>query len=186
MPTIGLVGGVLILAASLARMLSKKCKKEPKETDEPKAEKSPDTFIAKAEKIYLLAKVKLFSLFLASQVISEFATISSSTGGGSYPEPAATFVRALAVTNFDILGFVPLGCLIRNTNFFHQVVFKTIFPPVAVGLLWCYPLSNALRGKPNDAAIITVKRLTLLLLEVTLPGIATSLVQVYVTIECSE
>ena len=75
---------------------------------------------------------------------------------------------------------------VPHTYHDHQVVFKTIFPPVAVGLLWCYPLSNALRGKPNDAAIITVKRLTLLLLEVTLPGIATSLVQVYVTIECSE
>ena len=44
---------------------------------------------------------------------------------------------------------------VPHTYHDHQVVFKTIFPPVAVGLLWCYPLSNVLRGKPNDAAIIT-------------------------------
>ena len=39
------------------------------------------------------------------QVISQFATISSSTGEATYPEPAATLVRALGMANLDILGF---------------------------------------------------------------------------------
>ena len=40
------------------------------------------------------------------QVISQFATISSGTSGnGSFPEPAATFVGVLGVTNLNILGF---------------------------------------------------------------------------------
>ena len=49
-------------------------------------------------------------------------------------------------------------------------------PPVIVALLWC---RSALLGQSSNAAT-TTKRLTLLLLEVTLPSIATSLVQMLV------
>ena len=52
---------------------------------------------------------------------------------------------------------------------------------VSILLLWCYPLSLVLCGKPNLlAATRTVKRLSLLLLELTLPTITTSLIQVFV------
>ena len=113
----------------------------------------------------------------ALQVISEFATISNGTGDETYPEPARTFVRALGVTNLDVLSFVPLGCILRETNFCHKALLKAISPPVVIALLWVYPLVMAFRGLPSLASN-TAKRLTLLLLEVTLPNIATTLVQV--------
>ena len=74
---------------------------------------------------------------------------------------------------------VPLGCVLRRTNFHHKVAFKVVSPVIIISMLWCYPLSQKLRGKSNDQAIRTVKRLALLLLELTLPSIATSLVQVF-------
>ena len=139
-------------------------------------------------------------------MISQFATISSGTGEGTYPEPAASFVRALAMSNLDILGFgefvvvscrlyltiavthsslqrtqkVPLGCIVRGSSFYHAVLFKTSAPVVIIVLLWCYPMSKSLRGQSSAAATRTVSRLVLLLLEVCLPNISTSLVQVFV------
>ena len=111
-------------------------------------------------------------------MISQFASISTGTGDTSYPQPASTFVGALGVTNFDLLGFVPLGCVVRGASFYDKVLFKTSAPVLAITLLSCYPVANALRGKPTDAATRTVKRLSLILLELTLPSITTSLVQV--------
>jgi hypothetical protein len=111
-----------------------------------------------------------------TQVVSEFATISDGTGDEAFPEPARTFVRALDVTNLELFGFVPLGCLLRGSNFYHKALLKAITPIVLIALLWCYPLSMALRGIPSTAKD-NAKWLTLLLLEVTLPNIATTLVQ---------
>ena len=56
-----------------------------------------------------LALVQICLLLLCWQVMSQFATISSGKGDGSYPEPAATLVRALSVANLDILGFGACG-----------------------------------------------------------------------------
>ena len=113
--------------------------------------------------------------------MSQFATISSDTGEGTYPEPAATFVKALGVTNLELLGFVPLGCVVKDVavDFYHTVLFKASFPLFAIVVLSCYPLSAALRGHSSDTATKTVKRLAMLLLELALPSIATSLVQVF-------
>ena len=63
-------------------------------------------------------------------------------------------------------------------TFYHKTAVKTVSPLVVIALLGCYPLSERLRGKSINAATITVKRLALLLIEVALPSIATSLVQV--------
>ena len=117
------------------------------------------------------------------QVISQFATISQSTGDASYPEPASTFVRALSVSNFEILGLVPLGCVTHGMSFYHKILLKVSTPVIIIGLLWCYPLTKAVRGQPIDEASRTVKRLVLLMLELTLPSITTSLIQVFI---CSE
>jgi len=89
-------------------------------------------------------------------------------------------VRALGVTNLDVLGFVPLGCVFRNTNFYHKVLFQTISPVAIIALLWCYPILCALCGKSREVATRTVKRFALLLLVVCLPSISTSLIQVLV------
>ena len=64
-------------------------------------------------------------------------------------------------------------------TFYSQVVFKVSAPVVAIGLIWCYPLSKVLRGQPSDEASNTVKRVALLMLELTLPSITTTLIQVF-------
>ena len=83
------------------------------------------------------------------------------------------------MTNLDFLGFVPLGCVVRHTNFCHKALIKAVAPPIVAALLWCYPLIMALRDIPSEATN-TVKRLALLLIEITLPNIVASLVQVLV------
>ena len=80
--------------------------------------------------------------------------------------------------NLDVLGFVPLGCVVRQANFHHKAFFKVLAPPFVITLLWCYPLSMALRGIPSSANN-RAKQLTLLLLELMLPSIATTLVQMF-------
>ena len=115
-----------------------------------------------------------------SQVISQFATISSDAGEGSYPEPAATFVSALSLTSFEFLGFVPLGCVASGVTFYHKVVFKVTAPAGIIILLWCYPLYYSMRGLPNTAEKTKLKGLAMLLLELVLPTISTSLVKDFV------
>ena len=86
------------------------------------------------------------------------------TGDGSYPEPAATLVRALSMANLDILGFgafeelccfrfyfilsliayrllfaVPLGCVFRGASYYDKVLFKSTAPLGVLVLLACYP-----------------------------------------------
>ena len=58
------------------------------------------------------------------------------------------------------------------------MVFAAALPIVGIGLLCCFPLSQWLRGRASSAAIGTVKGFSMLLLVVTLPSIATALVQV--------
>lgn len=142
------------------------------------------------------------------QVISQFATISQSTGESSFPEPAATFVRALSVTSFEFLGIVPLGCVARGMTthrrhlvaapccfhaftlgsvargmtFYDKIVVKVSTPVILVVLLRCYPLYNSMRGRPNAEDTVKVKGLALLLLELALPSVATALVKVMYTV----
>ena len=113
------------------------------------------------------------------QVISQFATISSDTGASSYPEPAATFVWALSATNFAILGFIPLGCIAGSMTFYDKTAFQVSAPLVIIALFWCYPLYNWLLKRPSAMAVTKAKERSMLLLELELPGIATSLVQVF-------
>ena len=174
LPTIWLVSGIVgfvLLCTACAYKKKDKMMENMKENE--KVEKK-SSFLANADQVYSLAKFKLFTLFLTAQVISEFATISSGTGDEAYPEPAATFVRALGVTRLDAFGFVPLGCVV-SSNFYHRVLLKVCFPPVAIAVLW---LLNALMSSKTFA--MTAKRLTLLLLEVTLPSTMTSLIMVFV------
>ena len=173
-PTIGLLGGVFVFVFACLACVYKKRRKKARSTI---ASSTPmNSLFSKAEQVYSLAEFKAFTLFLTAQVVSEFATVSNGTGHEVYPEPARTFVRALGVTNLDIFGFVPLGCIVRRTNFCHKALFKAVAPPIVIALLWCYPLLMTLRGIPS-LANNSAKRLSLLLLEVTLPNIATTLVQ---------
>ena len=95
------MGTTLVIGALFVGAINKCRKKKPEDEDAPPS----SGMFANAEKLFVLAKVKIFTLFLTAQVVSQFATISSGTGDSSYPEPAATLVRALGMTNLDILGF---------------------------------------------------------------------------------
>ena len=89
-------------------------------------------------------------------------------------------MSALGLTNLDVPGFVPFGCVTTETTFYHKMVCAILLPFAGICVLCCYPLSEWLRGRPSSAATGTVKGLSMLLLVVTLPGISTCLVQVFV------
>ena len=59
-PTLGLLGAVLILSGLSAAFVFNKCRRRKPPSD--------NSFFAKTESLYLLAKMKIFTLFLASQV----------------------------------------------------------------------------------------------------------------------
>ena len=65
-----------------------------------------------------------------------------------------------------------------------QALLKALAPPVVIALIWLYPVVMAFRGIPS-LANNSAKELTLLLLEVTLPNIATTLVQVLGNTDCA-
>ena len=134
----------------------------------------------KLRRLYRLAKMKFFVLFVGAQVLSQFSTVSSSSAGdGSFPEPAATFVRALGLSNLAIPGFVPIRCAASETTFYHEVVLSAALPILGIGALCLWPLSERLiRGRPSSSALGSVKGLSMLLLVVSLPSISTHLVQV--------
>ena len=79
-----------------------------------------------------------------------------------------------------MLGFVPLGCLMIDGNFYHRVLMKAMFPVGIILLLQCYRLGKLVCGNFSDSAGRTVKQVTFLVLELTLPTITTSLIQVFV------
>ena len=64
LPTIGLISGVLVLCGMIAACMSKKGQK----CQSRKADAPPSTLSVEAEKLYLLAEVKLTTLFFAAQV----------------------------------------------------------------------------------------------------------------------
>ena len=64
-PTIVLVCSVATIGALLVRALKKCGARKP---DAPAKETDPNSFIARTEKLFLMAKIKIFTLFLASQV----------------------------------------------------------------------------------------------------------------------
>ena len=83
------------------------------------------------------------------------------------------------MSNFEFLEHLPLGCVASGMTYYHKVAVKVSSPVVIIVLLWCYPLSKALRGQSSEEASRTVKRVMLLLLELALPSITTSLIQVF-------
>ena len=67
--------------------------------------------------LYQSGQVKFFILLLMFQVLSQFAQNVASSGKGSYPEPALTFVEQLGLANFDVVALVPIDCMHSNTDF---------------------------------------------------------------------
>ena len=138
------------------------------------------TLTNKARHLYRVGQVKLFNLLLVSQVLSQFVSISDNTGSASaIPEPAAGLVQTIAVTNLDLAGFVPVGCVFRNTNMHHVLLFKVVSPLVVVALLWMVPLWRYLRRESHAEAWQSAARFSLLFLELVLPMISTTIANVF-------
>jgi len=130
--------------------------------------------------LYRVGQIKLFNLLLFSQVLSQFVSISDQTGAQTaVPEPAASLVQTLAVANLDVAGFVPVGCVFSGLTVYHLLLFKTVSPLLVVGLMWTYPLSRYLRRKSYAEAWLSAARSSLLLIELLLPMISTTVAQVF-------
>ena len=49
------------------------------------------------------------------------------------------FTRVLALSNFDLLSFLPLSCSLPGSTFYTQLAIKTTVVPLGpVALLWTY------------------------------------------------
>ena len=119
-----------------------------------------------------------------SQVISAFSGVSSDTGSKGHPEPAASFAGALGATNVDFLQFVPMPCVATGgIDFYWKMCIRTLVPPVLISLLWLWPLSRIARRKPHVQAARTAAKLTMLVLEITTPKVATNVMQVFACTE---
>ena len=79
-----------------------------------------------------------------------------------------------------MLGFVPVGCVFPNTDFYLKVQVKTIGPVAAIALLWLYPGFCLTARLPHRQATQFASEYSLYLLELLLPSISTTLSQVLV------
>ena len=103
------------------------------------------------------------------RVVSQFSSINSHTGDGrSYAEPAATFARVLAVSNFDVVSVLPLACSLPSAaDFYTQLALKTTVLPLGpVTLLWVY--ASCAKPAKRRKARQTAARLSLLWAEMVL------------------
>ena len=110
------------------------------------------------------------ALLNACQVISQFSAISAGTGDGrTHAEPAATFVRILSLSNFELFTF-GAGCAIPHATFYTQLAIKTTLLPLGpVMLLWIRAVLK--RGSPAQrrAQAQNAAKFALLWLELVLP-----------------
>ena len=119
--------------------------------------------------VRILSSLQNFQVLLhrESQVISQFASISQGTGDGrTYSEPASTFIGVLAVCNFDLVTFVPIGC--SGLDFYSTLALKTTALPLGpVALLWIWARA---RAKNRSEAQKTAAKISLLWVEMVLPA----------------
>ena len=141
--------------------------------------------------------------FERTQVVSEFSAVVTSNrasatkegGNSGYPASASTFAAALSVSNFDVLGFVPVGCILPNADFYQRLIFKTISPFAAIGLLWLYlslkhvivhrtsktsVMSAAAALQARAKALRTAARWTMVIMDLLLCSTSTAVVQTFI------
>ena len=141
-----------------------------------------------ARYFYRLLRVKVRIIFFAVQTLSEFSIISANTdnGDGGFPEPAATFSRLLGVANLDVIAFIPIGCVWPDATFHSKLVAKTLGPIVLIALLWIRPavhtITSADQVRQDQSARVSAKY-SLLLLEIFLASISTTIIETFVCTE---
>ena len=113
---------------------------------------------------------------MLKKVVSQKGTHSLSPGCAS----VARFAGALGASNLDVLGFVPIGCVFPDTDFYFHVLIKTVGPVCLIFLLWLYPGFYLVRRSPHGEATRFAAQYSLYLLELLLPSISTTLSQALV------
>ena len=108
---------------------------------------------AKLLRFYKIGKTKGLMLVQVCQVVSQFSSISQATGDGeTYMEPASTFVRLLALSNFDFLT-LGAGCATPHATFYTTLTIKTTILPLGpCVLLWIWAALSSQRGARTTAA----------------------------------
>ena len=107
--------------------------------------------------------------------------ISSGTSEtGRYPEPAASLAAALGSTNLDVLGLLPVGCVLPHVNFYGALIFKTIGVLMPVALLWLWPLVLFVFRKDSLLAKRFVGGATIIWMELAITSVSTSIVTTFV------
>ena len=136
----------------------------------------------RAEQLGRVASIKLSVIFFMAQVISQFSVISSSSGAsGRQPQPARAFAKVMGASNIDVLGLVPMACVLPEaSSFYHKLLIQTIAPGVVVALLWSYPVVNILRGSPHVDAMRFAAQYSLFGLELLLPSVSTTIAEAFV------
>ena len=137
-----------------------------------------------ARYMYRMGRVKARVIFFALQTLSEFVLISEKVAGrgGAFAEPAATFARMLGITNLDVFGFIPLGCVVNDStfSFYTKLLVKVVGPIVPLVLLWARPLTNFTGGARRDHSVRFAAKWSLVWLELVLPSVTTTIVETYV------
>ena len=68
-------------------------------------------------------------------------------------------------------------CAYPGMDYYDTLLFKTLGPLAIAALLWVWPLSKAVRGKPNTGACYTAAKLSLVWLELVLVSVSTTIMQ---------
>ena len=84
------------------------------------------------------------------------------------------------MTNFDLVAFVPLGCLVPTASFYDRLVFQTLTPLIIVALLWTPAAIAYVTGKPSmTSATRIAARFSLFLVELLVSGVSTTIVRTF-------
>ena len=134
---------------------------------------------------YRLGRVKMRVVFFATQVLSEFSLISTKTAetNGGCSEPAAKFARLLGVANFDVIGMIPMGCVLAESNFYSTLVAKTVGPFVPIAFLWSRPAFHAIIGTVQVRQAHSARfaaKCSLLWLELVAASVSTTIIETFV------
>ena len=117
------------------------------------------------------------------QIISQFASVvtstraSSDSSSGGHPSSATTFAAGLGLSNLDLVAFVPVRCVFPATTYYGTLVFSTVAPLAVIALLWAFPISQRVIGRRAANAERFVARLSLLVLEVVVSSVSTTIVR---------
>ena len=133
----------------------------------------------RVQELYAIGENKVNLLFFMCQVIASYSSISRDTGEG-HPESAASFANALSATNLGFLHFVPFSCVVTGgLDVYWKTLINALLPLGVITLLFLYPLTCWLRGKPYTPAARTAGGLALLGLEIVTPSVLTSVLQIF-------